>query len=67
VEEEGFDSDTGECLVRVDSLYFRPTEVEMLLGDASKAKRVLGWVHKTTFKQLVRDMVAADRALLQIS
>ena len=65
MKEEGFDADTGECLVRVDSHYFRPAEVDMLLGDAGKAKRVLGWTHKTTFKQLVRDMVAADRSLLK--
>ena len=67
VEEQGIDTATNECLVRIDARYFRPTEVEKLLGDASKAKRILGWVHKTPFKQLVRDMVAADRALLQTS
>ncbi len=67
VDEQGIDADTKECLVRVDSRYFRPTEVDMLLGDASKAKKVLGWTHKISFKQLVRDMVAADRALLESS
>ena len=64
VDEQGMDADTDECLVRVDARYFRPTEVDRLLGDASKAKKVLGWTHTTPFKQLVRDMVAADRALL---
>ena len=67
VDEQGIDADTKECLVRIDSRYFRPTEVDMLLGDASKAKKVLGWTHKIPFKKLVRDMVAADRALLELS
>ena len=67
VDEQGIDAGTDECLVRVDARYFRPTEVDMLLGDPGKAKKILGWTHKTSFEQLVRDMVAADRALLQTS
>jgi GDPmannose 4,6-dehydratase len=46
--------------VAVDPRYFRPTEVESLLGDASKAKRVLGWTPKTTFNELVSEMVRED-------
>jgi GDPmannose 4,6-dehydratase len=51
--------------VVVDPLYFRPTEVDMLVGDASKARRVLGWAPRTTFEELVRLMVDSDLALLQ--
>ncbi|WP_085906776.1 GDP-mannose 4,6-dehydratase [Kiloniella majae] len=61
VDEEGFDTKTGDVLIKIDPRYFRPTEVEQLLGDASKAKNILGWEHKTTFPELVADMVAADR------
>jgi GDPmannose 4,6-dehydratase len=60
VDEVGLDSATGEILIRVDSRYFRPTEVDLLLGDPSKAQRVLGWKHKITFPELVSDMVESD-------
>jgi GDPmannose 4,6-dehydratase len=60
VEEEGIDKKTGRTLVRVDPRYFRPTEVETLLGDPTKAKQKLGWVAEVTFEQLVTEMVAAD-------
>jgi GDPmannose 4,6-dehydratase len=58
--EQGFDMRTGACVVEVDPRYFRPTEVETLLGDASRARQVLGWEPKTTFDELVAEMVAAD-------
>ena len=58
-EEKGFD-DTGKCIVAVDPRYFRPTEVETLLGDASKAKTKLGWTPKITFAELVSEMVRED-------
>lgn len=60
IEETGRRSDTGEVVVRVDPRYFRPTEVELLLGDPAKAKRVLGWVPKISVTQLVQEMVAHD-------
>jgi GDPmannose 4,6-dehydratase len=60
IEEKGIDEDTGEPLVLVDPRYFRPAEVDALIGDATKAKKNLGWTHRTTFRQLVREMVAAD-------
>ena len=60
VDEVGIDSKSGEELVRIDPRYFRPTEVEELLGDASKARTKLGWKHKTTFADLVAEMVASD-------
>jgi GDPmannose 4,6-dehydratase len=60
VEEEGIDKKTGRTLVRIDPRYFRPTEVETLLGDPTKAKQKLGWVAEVTFDQLVTEMVAAD-------
>jgi len=59
-DEKGVDAKTGDVLVAVDPIYYRPAEVEFLLGDASKAKRVLGWEHTTSFKTLVKEMVAAD-------
>lgn len=59
VEEKGYDS-SGKVIVQVDPSYFRPTEVETLLGDASKARDKLGWTPKTTFEQLVKEMVDAD-------
>jgi len=65
VNEVGIDTKTGAELVAIDPKYFRPTEVEELLGDASKARKVLGWVPKTTFKDLVKEMVAADLDLVE--
>ncbi|MGA9062451.1 MAG: GDP-mannose 4,6-dehydratase [Terracidiphilus sp.] len=60
IDEVGIDAASGETVVRIDSRYFRPTEVDMLLGDPSKARRVLGWKHKVTFPELVEEMVTAD-------
>ena len=60
VEETGIDKKSGKTLVRVDPVYFRPTEVELLIGDASKAREKLGWKPKTSFAQLVKEMVAGD-------
>jgi GDPmannose 4,6-dehydratase len=62
-EEEGFDSQTGRVLVQVDPTYFRPTEVNYLLGDASKARQRLGWAPLLSFDQLVRVMVEHDLKL----
>ena len=60
VDEKGTDAKTGKILVEIDSRYFRPTEVDVLCGDPSKARRVLGWRHKTSFRDLIREMVEAD-------
>ncbi len=60
VDEKGIDAKTGKVLVEVDPRYFRPTEVDLLLGDPTKARKVLGWKHKTTFRAMVKEMVAAD-------
>lgn len=59
VDEKGYAAD-GRCIVAVDPRYFRPTEVETLLGDPSKAKNKLGWAPKTSFKALVKEMALAD-------
>jgi GDPmannose 4,6-dehydratase len=59
-DEIGVDAGTGETLIEVDPRYFRPTEVEFLLGDPSKARAKLGWTHTTSFRALVQEMVAAD-------
>ena len=61
--EKGYDVKTGKCIVEVDPLYFRPTEVETLLGDATKAKEKLGWKSQTTFAELVKEMVCEDLKL----
>jgi GDPmannose 4,6-dehydratase len=59
-DEEGVDKKTGDVLVAIDPKYLRPTEVDLLLGDPTKAREKLGWRHKTTFADLVREMVQAD-------
>jgi GDPmannose 4,6-dehydratase len=59
VDEKGYDAN-GKCIVAVDPRYFRPTEVETLLGDATKAREKLGWTPKTTFAELVAEMVRED-------
>jgi GDPmannose 4,6-dehydratase len=60
VDEKGYDSISGKCIVQVDPRYFRPTEVETLLGDPTKAREKLGWIPKTTFQELVSEMVRED-------
>jgi GDPmannose 4,6-dehydratase len=60
VQEQGRDAKSGEVLVEVDPRYFRPTEVDLLLGDPTKARQKLGWRHKISFPELVRGMVEAD-------
>jgi GDPmannose 4,6-dehydratase len=62
VDETGVDAKSGKTLVRVDPVYFRPTEVDLLIGDASKAHKKLGWKPATPFAQLVKEMVASDVA-----
>jgi GDPmannose 4,6-dehydratase len=59
-DEIGLDMRSGRVVVRVDPRYFRPTEADTLLGDASKARRVLGWTPTVSFEELVAEMVAAD-------
>ncbi len=60
VEEQGLDAATGRVLVQVDPRYFRPTEVEFLLGDPTKAHKELGWKHRTGFRELVTEMMESD-------
>ena len=64
-EEVGFDRANGKELVKIDQRYFRPTEVDELLGDPSKAQRELGWKAETTFKDLVAEMVTSDLELIR--
>ena len=64
VDEKAFDSN-GKCVIEVDPRYFRPTEVETLLGDATKAREKLGWVPATSFAELVREMTESDLKLAQ--
>ena len=65
VDEVGSDARTGKDLVQVDPRYFRPTEVDILQGDPSKAREKLGWRHQTTFEELVREMVESDLAVMK--
>lgn len=60
VDEKGYCQASGKCLVEVDPRYFRPTEVELLIGDPSKARTKLGWKHETSVRDLAREMVLAD-------
>jgi len=60
IEEAGIDKKSGKTVVRIDPVYFRPTEVDILIGDASKARQKLGWKPKTSFAELVKEMVAGD-------
>jgi len=65
LQEEGIDTVTGKTVIRIDPKYFRPAEVDLLLGDPSKAKRELGWNLKTSFEQLVNMMTDADFKAVQ--
>tara|TARA_B100001093_G_C26743505_1_gene977783 strand:+ start:193 stop:1287 length:1095 start_codon:yes stop_codon:yes gene_type:complete len=60
LDEKGYDSETGEVIVAIDPRYFRPSEVETLLGDSSKAKEKLGWEPKITLKEMVHEMMEND-------
>ncbi|WFU28320.1 GDP-mannose 4,6-dehydratase [Bradyrhizobium sp. CB1717] len=62
VEETGIDEKSGKTVVKIDPTYFRPTEVDLLIGDASKAREVLGWTPKRTFAELVAEMMRSDLA-----
>ncbi|MGY5332433.1 MULTISPECIES: GDP-mannose 4,6-dehydratase [unclassified Pseudomonas] len=64
VDEKGFD-EKGNCIVSIDPRYFRPTEVETLLGDASKARKILNWTPKITFKELVSEMMLEDMKIAE--
>jgi GDPmannose 4,6-dehydratase len=64
VDEQGIDAKTQDVLVKVDPRYFRPTEVDVLRGDASKARAKLNWSHRVSFDELVTEMVKSDMALL---
>src|SRR6516165_3278986 len=65
IDEKGLEARSGQVLIEVDARYFPPTEVDILLGDPSKAHQRLGWRHKTTFDQLVKEMVEADLAIVR--
>ena len=65
VDEVGYDKATGKEYIKIDEKYFRPTEVELLIGDPTKAKEKLGWVPKTTMQELCKEMVAADIKLVE--
>lgn len=65
VDEKGYCQETGRLLVAIDPRYFRPTEVELLIGDPSKARDKLGWTHKTSPRDLAREMVQADLKIMR--
>ena len=65
VGEKGYCTESGRCLVEVDPRYFRPTEVELLLGDPTKAQAKLGWRHETSVRDLAREMVEADLEVMK--
>lgn len=65
IEEIGKEKDTGTIRVRINPRYLRPTEVDLLLGDSTKAKDKLGWVPRVTFPELVKDMMDSDIELMK--
>ncbi|WP_443026543.1 GDP-mannose 4,6-dehydratase [Sphingomonas sp. IC-56] len=65
IDEKGYCSETGRCLVEVDPRYFRPTEVDLLIGDPTKAHEKLGWRHETSVRDLAREMVREDLVLMR--
>ena len=65
VEEKGIERGSGKVLIEVDAQYFRPTEVDLLIGDPRKARNKLGWQHRSSFEELVRDMVDSDLAAIR--
>ncbi len=64
-DEHGIDTKSGKVVVEIDKRYFRPTEVDLLIGDPSKAFTKLGWKHQTTFQELVAEMVANDLVVMK--
>ena len=65
ISEIGKREDTGDVVIQIDPRYYRPTEVEQLLGDASKAKKILGWKPKITLEQMINEMIMKDREIAQ--
>ena len=65
VDEKGLDAASGRVLVEIDPRYFRPAEVDVLIGDATKARTKLGWKHTISFDALVAEMVEADLKLIK--
>ena len=65
IDEKGIDARSGQVLIAVDARYFRPTEVDLLVGDPSKAQKRFGWRHKTSFDDMVKEMIAADLAAVR--
>ena len=65
IEEKGYCRKTGKALIEVDPRYFRPTEVDLLIGDPAKAHQRLDWRHETPVRELVREMVAADLEVMR--
>ena len=65
IDEKGYAVADGRCVIEVDPTYFRPTEVDLLLGDPTKAREKLGWVHETGARELAREMVEADMEVMR--
>jgi len=65
IDEKGLEARSGRALIEVDARYFRPTEVDLLVGDPSKAQKRFGWRHKTSFDDMVKEMVTADLAAVR--
>ncbi len=66
IDETGIDAHTGQVLIEIDPRYFRPTEVDLLIGDPRKARERFGWRHRTSFAELVKEMVAGDLLEVQL-
>ena len=64
-DEKGIDSSSGKTIIEIDKKYFRPSEVDLLVGDASKARNLLGWIPKHNVEELIKEMVASDIKLFE--
>lgn len=64
-DEKGYDTKTGDCLIEINPRYYRPSEVDLLLGDPTKAREKLGWSHETSTRDLAREMATADLMVMR--
>lgn len=66
IQEQGIDTKTGDILIKIDQRYFRPTEVDLLIGDSTKANKILGWKSKVLFNDLIHEMVNEDLKIIEL-
>ncbi|WP_372639243.1 GDP-mannose 4,6-dehydratase, partial [Fodinibius sp.] len=67
LDEKGINAETGDTIIEIDPRYFRPTEVDLLIGDATRAREDLGWEPKFTFDELIEDMIREDQQEINVN